>query len=369
MIYFCQQRKWLPVLHELTEVRGSILPVTQRNGSWFYRPRKLSSQNDNAKDTSDRSASGETDTNEATTNDSIEIANIQSKSDDEVNERDSEEQYIDDDDVETLNELQDSEVELKINDPDLDLISLFCDFMKFYSQEFDIENMVISLRYSKPVTRKMKHWGARRVAIEDPFMRKRNICRSLSSQLTFEYFRTRLQVTYLRIFIGSDQYKDMIAHNQLATLTGKHHLMPESNVNTEIDELTNAMSSQKIAPRVNKRNKLFSSITEILESRKPSKEDIEKIEKDYGVSVDFSNVDEVEEVSLESLDVDAVANEAITQELAGPFFNRDKMSGGLRPVRICQMCKKECSGKVCPDDVSKKLMPPLPELSKHQENI
>ena len=58
------------------------------------------------------------------------------------------------------------------------LLELFFGFLKYYGQEFDFENNVITCRTSKTVTRKDKNWEKQlkqSLAIEDPFLINRNL--------------------------------------------------------------------------------------------------------------------------------------------------------------------------------------------------
>ena len=58
------------------------------------------------------------------------------------------------------------------------LLELFFGFLKYYGQEFDFENNVITCRTSQTVTRKEKYWNKQSkqsLAIEDPFLMNRNL--------------------------------------------------------------------------------------------------------------------------------------------------------------------------------------------------
>ena len=58
------------------------------------------------------------------------------------------------------------------------LLELFFGFLKYYGQEFDFENNVITCRTSGTVTRKEKNWdkqSKQSLAIEDPFLINRNL--------------------------------------------------------------------------------------------------------------------------------------------------------------------------------------------------
>ena len=64
------------------------------------------------------------------------------------------------------------------------------------------------------MSRGQKGWSSRRIAIEDPYQLKRNICRSLNSQLIFEYFRTRMRATLLRFRTGPNELRQIVHANE-----------------------------------------------------------------------------------------------------------------------------------------------------------
>ncbi|XP_029943097.1 terminal uridylyltransferase 4 [Salarias fasciatus] len=59
-----------------------------------------------------------------------------------------------------------------------------------------LEDSVISVRLKEPLPREAKNWPRRRLAVEDPFSLKRNVARSLNSQMVFEYLQDRLRAAY-----------------------------------------------------------------------------------------------------------------------------------------------------------------------------
>ncbi|XP_075412215.1 terminal uridylyltransferase 4 isoform X2 [Tenrec ecaudatus] len=73
---------------------------------------------------------------------------------------------------------------------------LWFELLKFYTLEFALEEYVICVRIKDILTRENKNWPKRRIAIEDPFSVKRNVARSLNSQLVFEYVVERFRAAY-----------------------------------------------------------------------------------------------------------------------------------------------------------------------------
>ena len=77
-------------------------------------------------------------------------------------------------------------------------------FFHYFGQAYDMEHKVVSIRYGHILSRGEKGWGARRIAVEDPYMRKRNVCRSMCSQAAFDYMRTRYLISGFRSYFLDD---------------------------------------------------------------------------------------------------------------------------------------------------------------------
>ncbi|XP_069837721.1 terminal uridylyltransferase 4 [Dendropsophus ebraccatus] len=73
---------------------------------------------------------------------------------------------------------------------------LWLELLKFYTLEFAMEEYVISVRVQSLLNRENKNWPKRRIAIEDPFALKRNVARSLNSQMVYEYILERFRAAY-----------------------------------------------------------------------------------------------------------------------------------------------------------------------------
>ncbi|XP_062994879.1 terminal uridylyltransferase 4 [Elgaria multicarinata webbii] len=88
----------------------------------------------------------------------------------------------------------------------ISLGQLWLELLKFYTLEFALEEYVISVRVQELLTRENKIWPKRRIAIEDPFALKRNVARSLNSQMVFEYILERFRTAYK--YFACPQNKD-----------------------------------------------------------------------------------------------------------------------------------------------------------------
>ncbi|NXC35396.1 TUT7 uridylyltransferase, partial [Campylorhamphus procurvoides] len=73
---------------------------------------------------------------------------------------------------------------------------LWLELLRFYALEFNMADLVISIRLREPVSRESKDWPKKRIAVEDPYSVKRNVARTLNSQLMYEYILHCLRATY-----------------------------------------------------------------------------------------------------------------------------------------------------------------------------
>ncbi|XP_024131368.1 terminal uridylyltransferase 7 isoform X2 [Oryzias melastigma] len=73
---------------------------------------------------------------------------------------------------------------------------LWVELLRFYSLEFNMADNVISVRTGTVLSREMKDWPKKRIAVEDPFAVKRNVARSVNSQQTCDYILHCLKTTY-----------------------------------------------------------------------------------------------------------------------------------------------------------------------------
>uniref|UniRef100_A0A8C0C3F5 Terminal uridylyl transferase 7 n=1 Tax=Buteo japonicus TaxID=224669 RepID=A0A8C0C3F5_9AVES len=73
---------------------------------------------------------------------------------------------------------------------------LWVELLRFYALEFNMADLVISIRLKEAVSRESKDWPKKRIAVEDPYSVKRNVARTLNSQLVYEYILHCLRATY-----------------------------------------------------------------------------------------------------------------------------------------------------------------------------
>ncbi|NWS19665.1 TUT7 uridylyltransferase, partial [Pachyramphus minor] len=73
---------------------------------------------------------------------------------------------------------------------------LWLELLRFYALEFNMADLVISIRLKETVSRESKDWPKKRIAVEDPYSVKRNVARTLNSQLMYDYILHCLRATY-----------------------------------------------------------------------------------------------------------------------------------------------------------------------------
>lgn len=80
--------------------------------------------------------------------------------------------------------------------PPVEVGLLWVEMLRFYSLEFNLADNVISVRTGAVLSREMKDWPKKRIAVEDPFAVKRNVARTVNSQQMYEYILHCLKTTY-----------------------------------------------------------------------------------------------------------------------------------------------------------------------------
>ncbi|XP_075472458.1 terminal uridylyltransferase 4 [Ascaphus truei] len=107
---------------------------------------------------------------------------------------------------------------------------LWLELLKFYTLEFAMEEHVISVRVQDLLTRENKNWPRRRIAIEDPFAIKRNVARSLNSQMVYEYILERFRMAYK--YFACPQSKDR-SKSKTDTRNGGKLIVPSASMSGE----------------------------------------------------------------------------------------------------------------------------------------
>ncbi|XP_065601739.1 terminal uridylyltransferase 7 isoform X1 [Cyrtonyx montezumae] len=104
---------------------------------------------------------------------------------------------------------------------------LWVELLRFYALEFNMADLVISIRLKEIVSRELKDWPKKRIAVEDPYSVKRNVARTLNSQLMYEYILHCLRATY-KYFA--------LPHKKTVKLRKKSHPNANEEKSQKLDE-------------------------------------------------------------------------------------------------------------------------------------
>ena len=74
---------------------------------------------------------------------------------------------------------------------------LWIELFSFYSIGFQSAELVISIKRREVLTKEEKQWSSKKLAIEDPFSSRRNLCRSIQSLSVYDYITDYLRTGFL----------------------------------------------------------------------------------------------------------------------------------------------------------------------------
>ncbi|KAM4574604.1 terminal uridylyltransferase 4 [Fundulus diaphanus] len=238
---------------------------------------------------------------------------------------------------------------------------LWLELLRFYTLEFALEEYIISIRIKELLSRDAKNWPRRRLAIEDPFASKRNVARSLNSQMVFEYIQERFRTAYKYFACpqrrGAGRKKPPGGPGEAERKTdprlsgeeasGKGAAGQEEDGESDSDDDDGSDLSGKSEEKsldagimdmvLNDGNRPSSSPKELLDS--------DKEEEDGG--------DE------------PVASDDLHYVFDGMIF-----TGGKPPTVVCSICKRDGHLKdECPEDFKKIELKPLPPMNERFRSI
>lgn len=129
--------------------------------------------------------------------------------------------------------------------PSVTVGQLWVELLRFYALEFNLADLVISIRVKELISRESKDWPKKRIAIEDPYSVKRNVARTLNNQPVFEYILHCLRTTYKYFALPHKATKPNLAKppSSVTSVSDAYkearNCGPELHV-TDIDKLENA---------------------------------------------------------------------------------------------------------------------------------
>ncbi|KAL2089929.1 hypothetical protein ACEWY4_014617 [Coilia grayii] len=288
---------------------------------------------------------------------------------------------------------------------------LWLELLRFYTLEFALEEHVISIRLRQLLPREVKNWPRRRLAIEDPFALKRNVARSLNSQMVFEYIQERFRSAYRYFACPQSRHRDP-GDRRGARKRSKRRPDPERENSEEGGESKRGKSTEARRRRTTTGESEPDDSLEGGGCRREEDEDdddededvYEEDDEEEGLSVRLADLllskrekkvvnvnmkrggreppsgqsspspqngllDSEEEEEEEDEEEEEEQEEIAPEDLQYVF---DKMifTGGKPPTVVCSICKRDGHMKdECPEDFKKIELTPLPPMSERFRDI
>lgn len=259
---------------------------------------------------------------------------------------------------------------LKLEEPvSASLGQLWLELLRFYTLEFALEEHIISIRLKELLPRELKNWPRRRLAIEDPFALKRNVARSLNSQMVFEYIQERFRTAYK--YFACPQSRNRV-NTSRRLLRNKHRLneaaRSDSLERKKRDEEDGDSSDEDEERDLEEEESLRGAFTDLLvgdggiDGEGVSQEISRNVSPSVlnGLLMDSDEDDEEEEKDHEMEEQDNIAPEDLHY-----IFDRMIFTGGKPPTVVCSICKRDGHLKdKCPEDFKKIELKPLPPMTE-----
>ncbi|XP_010603803.1 terminal uridylyltransferase 7 isoform X1 [Fukomys damarensis] len=132
--------------------------------------------------------------------------------------------------------------------PSVPVGQLWVELLRFYALEFNLADLVISIRVKESISRESKDWPKKRIAIEDPYSVKRNVARTLNNQPVFEYILHCLRTTYkyfaLPHTVGKSSLPKPLSPVSHISEHSKEVVNYEPDVQPKDDKLRNSVLAQ-----------------------------------------------------------------------------------------------------------------------------
>ncbi|XP_066997183.2 terminal uridylyltransferase 7 [Anabrus simplex] len=237
---------------------------------------------------------------------------------------------------------------------------LWWGLLHFYLFDFDMSDKVVSIRTRLPVLRTSKKWTGRGMAIEDPFIPKKNIARHVGQSSVFKYFMSCLLSTY-KYFTIPQTSKGPIFHQVKP--------MPNMSFDTVIEKVEAVL-----------KDPIFQKTDGYLED---IKDKLRKLtvdnhgEKTATLVNELTNTKQFEEVDCGTeksrITVSPFQAEEMCNRLNGTFlvyrFEGEHFTGGKELPKLCVLCREEGHSNT---ECTANVLPPvekLPPLSARFLNV
>ncbi|XP_077570669.1 terminal uridylyltransferase 7 isoform X3 [Stigmatopora nigra] len=292
--------------------------------------------------------------------------------------------------------------------PPVEVGLLWVEMLRFYSLEYNLADNVISVRTNAVLSRDVKDWPKKRIAVEDPFAVKRNVARTVSSQQTYDYILHCLKTTYkyfalpLRPHAHASKKatkKDDAALLDLSQLTLQSRKKGEENgpqdsdcIIEEEEEIGEGSESDQEKEKVDlgksseeeeeddveaqgrpHLDSLTTEDEEIFPVDEISGEELLSDEEPHDLDTPGSDEEEEEDLapSVSSLPAlkDRLENtlpesQKQIQSTETYIFAKQMFTRRKSHMVVCRLCKRDGHlKKDCPEDFKKVELPPLPPMT------
>uniref|UniRef100_A0A673N5G7 Terminal uridylyl transferase 4 n=1 Tax=Sinocyclocheilus rhinocerous TaxID=307959 RepID=A0A673N5G7_9TELE len=240
---------------------------------------------------------------------------------------------------------------------------LWLELLCFYTLEFALEEHIISIRLKELLPRELKNWPRRRLAIEDPFALKRNVARSLNSQMVFEYIQERFRTAY-KYFACPQSRNGANASRSLLRKKPRRSHMAEKSGEEDADS-----SDDEDERDMEEEESLRAGFTELLVSDAGMDTRSESVSQEPSTAESASALNgllmDSEEDEEEDKDREMERQNSIAPEDMHYIFDRMIFTGGKPPTVVCSICKRDGHLKdECPEDFKKIELKPLPPMTE-----
>uniref|UniRef100_A0A674NRY5 CCHC-type domain-containing protein n=1 Tax=Takifugu rubripes TaxID=31033 RepID=A0A674NRY5_TAKRU len=232
---------------------------------------------------------------------------------------------------------------------------LWVEMLRFYSLEFNMAENVICVRTAVVLSREMKDWPKKRIAVEDPFAVKRNVARTVNSQQMYEYILHCLKTTYKYFALppnapaGPKAIGLVSDFNQLSVQSQPADHKPEENGPEDSDCIIEEEEDDEEDEDVESRNRRH------LDSFTTEEEEIFPVDE---ISGEELLSDE------EGPDLDTAETQTRKEKKLSYEFSKQAFSRGKTHMVVCSLCKHDGHlKKDCPEDFKKVQLDPLPALT------
>uniref|UniRef100_A0AAQ5Y365 CCHC-type domain-containing protein n=1 Tax=Amphiprion ocellaris TaxID=80972 RepID=A0AAQ5Y365_AMPOC len=249
--------------------------------------------------------------------------------------------------------------------PPVDVGLLWVEMLRFYSLEFNMADNVISVRTSVVLSREMKDWPKKRIAVEDPFAVKRNVARTLNSQQMYEYILHCLKTTYKYFALPLNT---PAANHKRDSKRGSVEGADAKGLGEETEGLS-GFSQLNIQSQYSKEEvEEYSDSDEEREKEKvdPGKSSLsedEEDEEDVDIDVDTHNRHHLDSVTTEDEEifpVDEISGEELLSDEEGPHLDT--------PVSMDEEEEEEVAGSLSPPPSAESVKDEGPENKKQRQS-